>query len=232
VLDRKEMLKNTFVRPFAAVAGMPELYRSWKGTFGDRMQFHVVSAGPWQLHEPLRQFTQEAGFPAFTWQMRSVDINATNLRELTAKPYAFKVPAIEKLMGLFPKRHLVCVGDSGEADPEVYSKILSEFPDRVDAVFIRDVTGQSQGDVRYRELFADAAATKFRLFRDPKDLPALDTLVHVHARGGGRATRLIPTAVSPNGPSRRSAARPRRAVYRSDRDQLVVRSRPCISACL
>ena len=55
----------------------------------------------------------------------------------------------------------------------------------MDAVFIRDVTGQSQGDVRYRALFAGAAATKFRLFRDPKDLPALDTFVHAHASGGG-----------------------------------------------
>jgi len=41
VLDRKEMLKNTFVRPFVAVAGMPELYRSWKEALGDRIQFHV-----------------------------------------------------------------------------------------------------------------------------------------------------------------------------------------------
>jgi phosphatidate phosphatase APP1 len=176
VLDRKEMLKNTFVRPFKAVAGMPELYRSWKETFGDRLQFHVVSAGPWQLNEPLRQFTQEVGFPPFTWQMRSMDINAANLQELTAEPYAFKVAAIEELMRLFPKRYLVCVGDSGEQDPEVYAKILSEFPDRVDAVFIHDVGGPNHD---YVKLFAGAAATKLRLFRDPKELPALDTLVHV-----------------------------------------------------
>ena len=169
------MLKNTFVRPFEAVAGMPALYRSWKQTLGDRVQFHVVSAGPWQLNEPLRQFTQEAGFPPFSWQMRSVDINAANLRELTAKPYDFKVPAIEELMRLFPKRHVVCVGDSGEQDPEVYAKILSEFPDRVDAVFIRDVGGPNHD---YVTLFANAAATKFHLFRDPKELPALETLVH------------------------------------------------------
>jgi phosphatidate phosphatase APP1 len=176
VRDRKEMLRNTFVRPFAAVAGMPELYASWKKAFGGRIQFHVVSAGPWQLNEPLRDFTQEAGFPAFTWHMRSVDINAANLRELVGKPAAFKVPAIETLIRLFPTRHFVCVGDSGEQDPEVYSKILSEFPDRVDAIFIRDVTGQGEQDVRYRRLFG-AWATRFRLFRDPKDLPALNTLL-------------------------------------------------------
>jgi len=186
VLDRKEMLKNTFVRPFVAVGGMPELYRSWKETFGSRIQFHVVSAGPWQLNEPLRQFTQDAGFPPFTWHMRSVDINVGNLGELTAKPYDFKVPAIEELMKLFPKRRFVCVGDSGEQDPEVYSKILSEFPDRVDAVFIRDVTGQGQSDVRYRKLFTDAAATKFYVFHEAKDVPALATLVRLQVRSTAR----------------------------------------------
>jgi phosphatidate phosphatase APP1/putative sterol carrier protein len=176
VLDRKEMLKNTFVRRFVAVAGMPELYRSWKEALGARVQFHVVSAGPWQLNEPLRQFAAEAGFPPFTWHMRSVDINVAHLRELTAKPYAFKVTKIRELMKLFPKRHFVCVGDSGEQDPEVYSKILSEFPDRVDAVFIRDVTEQSQDAARYQKLFRGAAAAKLRVFRDPKDLPVLGTL--------------------------------------------------------
>jgi len=173
VLDRKEMLKNTFVRPFAAVEGMPALYRSWKEALGGRIQFHVVSAGPWQFNEPLRGFTEGAGFPAFTWHMRSVDINAANLKELKPDPYTFKVQQIEALMRRFPKRHFVCVGDSGEKDPEVYSKILSEFPERVDAVFIRDVTGQSRDADRYKTLFPGEAGAKFRVFRDPKDLPPL-----------------------------------------------------------
>ena len=176
VLDRKEMLKNTFVRPFVAVTGMPALYRSWKEALGGRIQFHVVSAGPWQFNQPLRAFTEEVGFPTFTWHMRSVDINAANLRELKPDPYPFKVQTIEALMRRFPMRHFVCVGDSGEKDPEVYSKILSEFPERVDAVFIRDVTGQSQDADRYKTLFPGEAAAKVRVFRDPKDLPPLAPL--------------------------------------------------------
>jgi phosphatidate phosphatase APP1 len=181
VLDREEMLKNTFVRPFKAVAGMPELYRSWKEALGDRIQFHVVSAGPWQLYEPLSAFSAAAGFPTFTWDMRSVDINAAHLNELTPNPYPFKVSRIEALIKLFPKRHFVCVGDSGEKDPEVYSRILSEFRDRVDAVFIHDVTNQSQDADRYRRLFTGAEAAKFRVFRDPKDLPPLTSFTDAHS---------------------------------------------------
>jgi phosphatidate phosphatase APP1 len=200
VLKFKKMLKNTFVRPFASVKGMPELYSSWKTRFGDRMQFQVVSAGPWQLNKALSTFTKDAGFPAFFWQMRSVDINAANLWELTAKPYCFKVRAIEKLMKLFPKRHFVLVGDSGEQDPEVYSTILLEFPNQVDAVFIRQVpetrppsrvatcdgvdpafirpVPKNLDNHRYQILFPKPVATKVYRFQKPKDLPPLETLVH------------------------------------------------------
>jgi len=46
VADRKALLRNTFLRGFEAVAGMPKLYRSWAKA-GAR--FHYVSASPWQL---------------------------------------------------------------------------------------------------------------------------------------------------------------------------------------
>jgi len=200
MLARKEMLKNTFVRSWKPVEGMPGLYTSWQAQFGDRMQFEVVSAGPWQFQEELSKFTKDEHFPSFFWQMRSVDINAAKLWELFAKPYCFKVRAIETLVKLFPKRHFVLVGDSGEQDPEVYSTILLEFPNQVDAVFIRQVSEprppspvaacagvnphfirqvpKNLDDKRFQILFPKSAAAKFYRFRSPKDLPPLETLVH------------------------------------------------------
>jgi phosphatidate phosphatase APP1 len=74
-------------------------------------------------------------------------------------------------MTRFPKRHFVLVGDSGEKDPEIYARILSEFPERVEAIFIRDVTGEGQDAARYHELFPSGAKAKFRVFHHPEDLP-------------------------------------------------------------
>ena len=178
VNNHAEAKANTFVRPFRPVAGMPDLYRAWNEAGGSHIHFHVVSAGPWQFHEPLRQFTEEAAFPPFTWDMRSVD--STDLSVLVdellkADPrrlYVFKVARIRTLIERFPKRHFVLVGDSGERDPEVYATILSEFPDRIDAVFIRNVTGEGQTAVRYLKLFpGKKAADKLRVFADPGELP-------------------------------------------------------------
>ena len=178
ILNHKDKVANTFLRPFKAVPGMPALYRSWMEALGPRIHFHVVSAGPWQFNEPLRRFTEEARFPAFTWDMRSVDIGDVSvlLKEMNPDPndlYEFKLQKIRAFMARFPKRHVVLVGDSGEKDPDVYAKILSEFPNRVDAVFIRNVSREDQKD-RYEKLFrSKEAVAKLRVFLDPKELPPL-----------------------------------------------------------
>jgi phosphatidate phosphatase APP1 len=178
ILNHAEKLANTFLRPFRAVPGMPDLYRSWLEALGPGIHFHVVSAGPWQLNAPLRRFTEEAGFPVFTWDMRSVDIGDVRvlLRELNPPPnvlYDFKVEKIRAFMTRFPNRHVVLVGDSGEKDPEVYATILSEFAERVDAVFIRNVSREDQ-KARYEGLFpGKEASVKLKIFQDPKELPPL-----------------------------------------------------------
>ncbi|MEP6607960.1 MAG: phosphatase domain-containing protein [Burkholderiaceae bacterium] len=179
ILDHQQKVANTFVREFIEVPGMSALYRSWMQALGSRTHFHVVSAGPWQFNEPLRRFTQKAEFPVFTWDMRSVDIGDVSvlIKESFPDPedvYEFKLQKIQAFMARFPKRHVVLVGDSGEKDPEVYAKVLSEFPNSVDAVFIRNVTREDQKDRRYQKLFpSGAAAAKLRVFLDPKELPPL-----------------------------------------------------------
>jgi len=175
ILNHREKVANTFWRPFRAVPGMPALYRSWMEALGPRIHFHVVSAGPWQFNEPLRRFTEEADFPAFTWDMRSVDIGDGRvlLKEMFPDPYKFKLQKIRAFMARFPKRHVVLVGDSGEKDPEVYATILAEFPNRVDAVFIRNVSREDQKDRNDKLFTSKEAAAKLRVFLDPKELPPL-----------------------------------------------------------
>jgi hypothetical protein len=173
---------NTFVNPFIPVPFMPELYTSWQRAYGPSIHFHVVSAGPWQLHEPLRKFTEGAGFPPFTWHMRSMKI--TDLKSLAealdpevaaANRLEFKVKAIREFMQRFTLRHVVLVGDSGEQDPEVYAQVLAEFPDRVDWVLIRDVSNDTKLVQRNRSVLFNTPerAAKLRVFTDPKELSSL-----------------------------------------------------------
>jgi phosphatidate phosphatase APP1 len=51
-----------------------------------------------------------------------------------------KLGVIRTLLATYPDLPFVMIGDSGEQDPEIYRRIVYEHPDRIFAVYIRDVT--------------------------------------------------------------------------------------------
>jgi len=53
VLDKKALIRNTFVEPYKVAKGMPEYYQRLdkQGAY-----FHYVSASPWQIYPSLKPF--------------------------------------------------------------------------------------------------------------------------------------------------------------------------------
>ena len=50
-----------------------------------------------------------------------------------------KIIQISQILEHFPQRQFILIGDSGEADPEVFSTIREMFPEQVKEIYIRDV---------------------------------------------------------------------------------------------
>lgn len=167
VTDRKKLVENTFFLPFRATDGMAELYGRWAGAGAE---FHFVSASPWQLYEPLAEFTRGAGFPPATFHLRRIRLKDSSVLSLLADPLAAKLSVIEALMADFPQRQFVLVGDSGERDPEVYGTLAAKHPDQVLRIYIRDVTGDGADSPRYKTAFGQLPRDKWQLFRDPKEI--------------------------------------------------------------
>ena len=67
------VLRNTFLRDFAAVPEMAQIYRAlYQAPIN--ASFHYVSGGPWQLYTPLAEFlVSKEGFPAGSFHMRTVN---------------------------------------------------------------------------------------------------------------------------------------------------------------
>jgi hypothetical protein len=141
----KEVLQNTFFRPFVAAAAMADMYRAMDGAV-----FHYVSGGPFQLYEPIAEFLfgTDAGFPAGTLHMKVITKDLLSLStwdaisRLLINPdatFAHKTQEISRLMRHFPGRSFVLIGDSGEHDPEVYAHVRKEFGAQVQEIRIRDV---------------------------------------------------------------------------------------------
>lgn len=167
VHDHKAVLANTFLREFKDVPGMAKAYQRWAASGAS---FHYVSSSPWQLYRPLTDFLNEKGFPDGSFDMKAFRWKDSSFFELFADPEKTKPKAIEPLLQRFPRRQFILVGDSGQKDPEVYAALARKYPEQISHVFIRDVTGESNDSRRYRTVFRDVPADRWRVFRDAGEL--------------------------------------------------------------
>lgn len=168
VRDKEALLRNTFLREPEPVPGLAAVYRAWADA-GAR--FHYVSASPWQLDDALSRFMDRAGFPAGTHHLKSFRWKDSTFFALFQDPEVYKRAILEPLLRAAPGRRFVLVGDSGERDPEIYGALARDFPDQVDAIYIRDVTGEAADADRYRAAFAGVPPGRWALFHDAGELP-------------------------------------------------------------
>jgi len=170
VRDRREMLLNTFIRPFAAVTGMSDWMRQC-ATADAATSFHYVSGGPEQLYPVIAQFLQEQAFPRGTVRLRTVDLS----REVFASGTGtrlHKLAVIGQLLNDFPQRRFALVGDSGEQDPETYGELARAHRGAIAAILIRNVTDEGAASPRYAGAMQDLPRELWTVFDDPERLPS------------------------------------------------------------
>ena len=134
---RTVLLGNSRTRlPFPGVAAF---YRALHaGASGsERNPIFYVSSSPWNLYDLLVDFLEHQGIPAGPLTLRDWDLNRRALGN--GRLHRFKDAAIREIMGAYPELPVILVGDSSQQDPEIYRDVVREFPERVLAIYIRDV---------------------------------------------------------------------------------------------
>jgi len=167
VRERRALVANTFLKPYEAVPGMAQAYAAWAA---QGAAFHYVSSSPWQLYPALAQFFAAAGLPAGSFHLREIGLGDRTFFDLFASPVESKVPTISGLIERWPQRQFILVGDSGEADPEIYAQLYQRYPDRVRHIYIRNVTDEDAQAPRYRTTFAAVPRARWTVFTDPAAL--------------------------------------------------------------
>lgn len=132
----REMFRNTFVRELAelTVDGVSEWYTQLAK---QGVKIHYVSNAPWQLYPLLERYFKMAGLPPGSFHLKQYSGMLQGIFEPTAER---KRASLEQLLRDFPDRKFILVGDSGEADLEVYTDIALANKGRILGIFIRDVT--------------------------------------------------------------------------------------------
>jgi phosphatidate phosphatase APP1 len=147
---RTVMLGNARTRlPFPGVAA---LYRALRnGATGDEKNpIYYVSSSPWNIYDVIAEFMDLQEIPRGPLLLRDWDIGWGLLA--SSRHFDHKGEAIRNILSLHPAMEFILIGDTSQHDPEIYRKIVAEFPHRVKAIYIRDVTGNAERSAAVKKL--------------------------------------------------------------------------------
>lgn len=167
VRDKRALVANTFLKEYEPVEGMADLYQvlAEKGA-----AFHYLSASPWQLYPPLREFLDAKKFPLGTFHMHDFSLGHSEFFDLFESTEKWKPTQIEPMMEKLPGRTFLLIGDSGEKDPEIYGAIARKYPGRIAGIFIHNVTGAAADAERYANAFKGMPRDRWAVFDDPAQI--------------------------------------------------------------
>lgn len=97
-----------------------------------------VSSSPWNLHDMIADFMAVQRIPVGPLLLRDWDIDRGMLG--AGRHHGHKGALVREIFDAYPALPFILVGDSGEQDPEIYRAVVHDYPGRVLAVYIRNVT--------------------------------------------------------------------------------------------
>ena len=141
VTNRLKMLITTIAAnehtriPFEGVAAF---YRALqRGASGaENNPIFYVSSSPWNLYGFLLEFFRKHEIPFGPLFMK--DFGSHTLFS-GGEHKTHKLENIAHILETFKHLPFVLIGDSGEQDPEIYRQTVEKYPNRIRAVYIRDV---------------------------------------------------------------------------------------------
>lgn len=159
VVHKPEMLEHSiFGDPFT-VKSFADAATTLSAIANGDNPVAFVSGSPWLFYRRTMQKLHQDGFPEGTPLI---------LKHLTREPtdqVKYKVPHILEIMDSLPKVEWLLFGDSGEFDPEVYTAVYKQYPDRVKGIFIHFVTDDQAK--KFREVKLSNGKTASYPLNDP-----------------------------------------------------------------
>lgn len=184
VADRLRMLYRLFIeKPHRRTAfpGVASLYQALHRGPDDRGERPIlyVSRGPWAIYEMLEIFFQLNRIPVGPLLfLREWGISARHPWPRRAEDH--KQRLISRMLAFYEGVPCILVGDSGQHDPEVYTRIVKAHPGRIEAIYIRRVDRRVERQRDIQQLRDQIRHTRCDLV-----LAADSVLIAEHARARG-----------------------------------------------
>lgn len=152
--------------------GVEEFYRALHfGADGkSENPFFYISSSEWNLYDLIDDFCSFNKFPKGVYLLRELKPGILNLWNQGGGNHEHKFEKIMHLFHTYPDMSFVLVGDNGQHDPDIYSRIAHIYPTRVKAIYIRTV--KRQKDERMKKLISDMEEINVQLVFTPDTINA------------------------------------------------------------
>ncbi len=161
------VVKNTFFKraekriPLEGAAGF--YLKLHNGKMGNECNpVFYVSHSPWNLYSYLKRFLEKNNFLMGPILLRDF-VNPFAKKYKPEKPQ--KQKEILNLLKTYPKLPFILIGDSGEHDPDIYTEIAEAHPERILAIYLRNVNHKRKM-LRVKGLFKDYETVPVLLVED------------------------------------------------------------------
>ena len=135
---RRTFTENATVRmPFQGITAFYYALQQGKNGYGVN-PFFFVSSSPWNIYDLLTDFFTLNHLPKGPLLLRDLGLDDTKF--IKEKHNVHKLGNLRKILDTYAHLQFILVGDSGQHDPEIYQQIVTEYPGRILAIYIRDVT--------------------------------------------------------------------------------------------
>ena len=143
ITDWKTAAQLTFLhnartrKPLQGVAKLYQALQEGPGGGAPKAPIFYVSSSPWNLYDLLDDFMDLNAIPCGPVFLRDLGLDETKFIKSTG--HGHKLERAAGLIERYPHLRWVLLGDSGQADAELYAEAARTFGNRISAIYIRDV---------------------------------------------------------------------------------------------
>ncbi len=141
---RLMLFKNALTRfPFEGVAAFYRaLHKGVEGKYFNPIFY--VSSSEWNLYDLLIDFCYFHRIPKGPFLLHELKVSIFKFWKSGGGNHDHKLQKIRFILNTYKKLKFILIGDSGQKDAEIYTKITREFPDRIKSIYIRDVSSKKR----------------------------------------------------------------------------------------
>lgn len=136
---RLMLLRNSRTRkPFV---GVDAFYRALsKGVSRNNSNpFFYISSSEWALYDLIYDFCSFNKLPKGVFLLRELKVSLWKLWKSGGGKHEHKFNKIDMLFKSYPNLNFVLIGDNGQQDTDIYTRIARRYPNRVKSIYIRTV---------------------------------------------------------------------------------------------